>query len=100
MSKTLNTETELKEFLNGNYKAVVVFGKKDCIHCSIVETVIESIEKDYPLIAFGFTTEKAIAERRHIDAFPVVAFYENGSIVATLHGSGKITIIKEILNNI
>ena len=46
MSKTLNTETELKEFLNGNYKAVVVFGKKDCIHCSIVETVIESIEKD------------------------------------------------------
>lgn len=100
MSKTITTENELKEFLNGNHKAVVVFGKKDCIHCSIVETVIESIEKDYPLIAFGFTTEKAIAERRHIDGFPVVAFYENGSIVATLHGSGKITIIKEILNNI
>lgn len=98
MSKTLNTETELKEFLNGNYKAVVVFGKKDCIHCSIVETVIESIEKDYPLIAFGFTTEKAIAERRHIDAFPVVAFYENGSIMGTLHGSSKIVHIKDMLN--
>jgi len=98
MSKTITTETELKEFLNGNHKAVVVFGKKDCIHCSIVETVIESIEKDYPLIAFGFTTEKAIAERRHIDGFPVVAFYENGNIMGTLHGSGKITFIKDMLN--
>lgn len=98
MNKTITTETELKEFINKNQRAAVVFGKKDCIHCSIVETVIESIEKDYPLIAFGFTTEKAIADRRHIEGYPVIAFYENGNIMGTLHGSGKITFIKDMLN--
>lgn len=98
MSKTLNTETELKEFLNGNQRAVVVFGKKDCLHCSIVETVIEGIQKEYPLVAFGFTTDRAIADRRHIEAYPVIAFYEKGVIQGTLHGSGKITFIKNMLN--
>lgn len=98
MSKTLNTENELKEFLNENHMAVVVFGKKDCLHCSIVESVIESIEKDYPLIAFGFTTDRALADRRHIEEYPVVAFYENGNIMGTLHGSSKIVHIKDMLN--
>lgn len=98
MSKTLNTENELKEFINRNQRAVVVFGKKDCLHCSIVESVIESIEKDYPLIAFGFTADRAIAERRHIDACPIIAFYENGNIMGTLHGSSKIMNIKDMLN--
>ena len=98
MSKTITTENELKEFLNGNHRAVVVFGKKDCLHCSIVETVIESIEKVYPLIAFGFTTENALAERRHIEAYPVIAFYENGNVIGTLHGSGKIIHIKSMLD--
>lgn len=95
---TIDTEYELKEFINSNIRAVVVFGKKDCLHCSIVETVIEGIQKEYPLIAFGFTTEKSLAERRHIDAYPVIAFYENGNIQGTLHGSSKIVHIKEILN--
>lgn len=98
MSKTLNTETELKEFINKSQRAVVVFGKKDCIHCSIVETVIDGIEKQYPLVSFGFTTDRAIADRRHIEAYPVIAFYENGVIQGTLHGSGKITFIKDMLN--
>lgn len=98
MSKTLNTENELKEFLNGNHRTVVVFGKKDCLHCSIVESVIEGIEKDYPLIAFGFTTERDLAEKRHIEAYPVIAFYENGNIMGTLHGSSKIVHIKDMLN--
>ena len=98
MSKTITTENELKEFLNENYKAVVVFGKKDCIHCSIVETVIEGIQKEYPLVAFGFTTERDLAEKRHIEAYPVIAFYENGTIQGTLHGSSKIVHIKEMLN--
>lgn len=98
MSKTINTETELKEFINRNHRAVVIFGKKDCLHCSIVETVIDGIEKQYPLVSFGFTTERAIADRRHIEAYPVMAFYENGVIQGTLHGSSKIVRIKEILN--
>ena len=98
MNKTITTETELKEFINKNQRAVVVFGKKDCLHCSIVETVIEGIQKEYPLIAFGFTTERDLAEKRHIEAYPVVAFYENGNIMGTLHGSGKIVYIKDMLN--
>ena len=98
MSKTITTETELKEFINRNQRAVVVFGKKDCLHCSIVETVIDGIEKQYPLVAFGFTTERDLAEKRHIEAYPVVAFYENGNIMGTLHGSGKIVYIKDMLN--
>lgn len=97
-SMTINTEQELRDFLRGKKRAVVVFGKKDCLHCSIVESVIESIEKDYPLIAFGFTTERDLAEKRHIEAFPVVAFYENGNIMGTLHGSSKIVHIKDMLN--
>lgn len=98
MSKTITTETELKEFINRNQRAVVVFGKKDCLHCSIVETVIGGIQKEYPLVSFGFTTDRAIAEKRHIEAYPVIAFYENGVIQGTLHGSGKITLIKNMLN--
>lgn len=98
MSKTITTETELKEFINRNQRAVVVFGKKDCLHCSIVETVIDGIEKQYPLVSFGFTTERAIADRRHIEAYPVMAFYENGTIQGTLHGSSKIVHIKDMLN--
>lgn len=98
MSKTIKTETELKEFINRNQRAVVIFGKKDCLHCSIVETVIDGIEKQYPLISFGFTTEMEIADRRHIEAYPVMAFYENGTIQGTLHGSSKIVHIKDMLN--
>ena len=98
MSKTITTENELKEFLNGNHRAVVVFGKKDCLHCSIVETVIDGIEKQYPLVSFGFTTERDLAEKRHIEAYPVIAFYENGNIIGTLHGSGKIIHIKSMLD--
>ena len=95
---TIDTEYELKEFINSNTRAVVVFGKQDCLHCSIVETVIESMGKDYPLIAFGFTTERDLAEKRHIEAYPVIAFYENGNIIGTLHGSGKIIHIKSMLD--
>lgn len=98
MSKTLNTENELKEFINKSHRAVVVFGKKDCLHCSIVETVIDGIQKEYPLIVFGFTTERDLAEKRHIEAYPVMAFYENGNIQGTLHGSSKIVHIKDMLN--
>lgn len=98
MSNTINTEQELRDFLRGKQRAVVVYGKKDCLHCSIVETVIEGIAKEYPLIDFGFTTEKTLADARHIEAFPVAAFYENGNIMGTLHGSGKITFIKDMLN--
>jgi len=97
-SMTINTEQELRDFLRGKKRAVVVFGKNDCLHCSIVESVIESIEKDYPLIAFGFTTERDLAEKRHIEAYPVVAFYENGNIMGTLHGGSKIMNIKDMLN--
>lgn len=96
--RTISSEHELTEFIKNSTRAVVVFGKKDCLHCSIVETVIESIVVKYPLVSFGFTTERSLAEKRNIDAFPVVAFYENGNIQGTLHGSGKITFIKEMLN--
>ena len=98
MNKTITTEDELKEFINKSQRAVVVFGKKDCLHCSIVETVIEGIQKEYPLIAFGFTTERDLAEKRHIEAYPVIAFYENSNIMGTLHGSSKIVHIKDMLN--
>lgn len=84
MNKTITTETELKEFINRNQRAVVVFGKKDCLLCSIVETVIDDIEKQYPLVAFGFTTDREIADKHHIEAYPVMAFYENGNIMGTL----------------
>lgn len=95
---TIDNEQQLRDFLKNSKKAVILFGKPDCLHCSIVETVIEGIAKEYPLIDFGFTTEKALADARHIEAFPMVAFYENGNIMGTLHGSGKITLIKEMLN--
>lgn len=98
MNKTITTETGLKEFINKSQRAVVVFGKKDCLHCSIVETVIDGIQKEYPLVAFGFTTDRALADRRHIEAYPVIAFYENGTIQGTLHGSSKIVHIKDMLN--
>lgn len=95
---TINTEKELGDFLHEKSRTVVLFGKKDCLQCSIVETAIESIEKGYPLVSFGFTTDRDIAEKRHIDAYPVLVFYENGTEIGRLIGSGKIGRLKDILN--
>lgn len=97
-SYTLNSEIELKDFLCEHPKAVVVFGKPDCLHCGVVETIFESVLKDYPLIAFAFTTSQEIAEKRHIESFPVTCFYEDTHLQGCLVGSGFVEKTKEILN--
>ena len=97
-SMTISNEKELHDFLRGKQRAVVLFGKEGCLRCSIVETVIDGIKKEYPIIAFGFTKDTALAESRHIDTYPVLVFYENGAEVGRLIGSDKITRIKNILN--
>ena len=95
--KEIKTRQELKEAVKHS-RSVVMYGKEDCLHCSIVRTCIESVEMQYPLISFFFTEEKELAEKKHIEEFPVLLFYENGNIEGALVGSGKITKIKEMLN--
>ena len=95
--KEIKTREELREAAN-QARSVVMFGKADCLHCSIVRTCIESIEKQYPLIDFCFTENKEFASARNIDAFPVLVFFENGIEQGSLVGSSHITILKDMLN--
>lgn len=98
MSDTITTEKELRDFLRNKPRAVVLYGKDNCLHCSIVESVLGDVEKHYPLIAFGYTNSTALADKLHINAYPVLIFYENGAEQGRLIGSGKITFIKDMLN--
>ena len=93
----IKTNDDLKKVAKMS-RTVVMYGKPDCLHCSIVRTCIESVEMQYPLISFFFAEEKELAEKKHIEVFPVLLFYENGNIEGALVGSGKITKIKEMLN--
>ena len=95
--KEIKTNEELKEALK-KPKSVVMFGKTDCLHCTIVQNCIESVERHFPLIDFYYTEVRAFADARHIDAFPVTYFYEYGSVFATLVGSKYAIRIREILN--
>lgn len=95
--KEIKTQEDLKNALNSS-RSVVMYGKPDCLHCTIVRNCIESIEKQYPLINFHFTEDRDIANRYGFDAFPVLVFYENGCEQGRLIGSSKIIHIKEMLN--
>ena len=97
-SMTINTEQELREFLRGKKRAVVVFGKHDCLHCTIVKNCIESVERHFPLIDFYYTEVREFADARHIDAFPVTILYENGSEIARLVVSKHATKVRDIFN--
>jgi thioredoxin-like negative regulator of GroEL len=95
--KDIKTREELKEALR-KPKTVVMFGKPDCLHCTIVKNCIESVERHFPLINFYYTEVKEFADARNIDAYPVTYLYENGNVIATLVGSKHITKIRDILN--
>lgn len=95
--KEIKTREELRDAEN-QASSVVMFGKEDCLHCSIVRTCIESVEKHYPLIGFHFTESRELSNARNIDAYPVLVFYENGIEQGRLIGSSHIHKIKELLN--
>lgn len=95
---TINSEEELKQFLKDTQRAVVVFGKPNCLHCGIVENVLESIKAEYPLIKFGYTLDTEMSKARHFNSFPTMCFYEYGCVIGMLYGSGKITQINDMLN--
>lgn len=95
--KEIKTREELREAAN-QARSVVMFGKEDCLHCSIVRTCVESVEKYYPLLGFHFTESRELSNVRNIDAYPVLVFYENGIEQGRLIGSNHINKIKELLN--
>ena len=95
--KEIKTREELKEALNKT-RSVVMFGKADCLHCTIVRNCIKSVEKHFPLIDFYFTENRDFSNARNISSFPVVVFYENGIEQGTMVGSNHITLIRDILN--
>lgn len=95
--KEIKTREELKNGMNQRH-SVIMFGKEDCLHCSIVRTCIEDVEKHFPLVGFYFTENRDFSNERNIDAFPVLVFYENGIEQGKLIGSNHITKIREMLN--
>lgn len=95
--KEIKTREELQQALR-TQKSVVMYGKPDCIHCNIVRTAIESIERHFPLVDFFFTEEKMFSKERYVDAFPVTIFYENGNEQGRLAGSGKVHLIRKMLD--
>lgn len=95
--KEIKTREELKEALR-KPKTVVMYGKHDCLHCTIMRNCIESVERHFPLIDFYYTEAREFADSRHIDAFPVTILYENGSEIARLVGSKFATKVRDIFN--
>lgn len=98
MSKTIDNEKELRDFINSNMKAAVMFGKKDCIHCTIAKKCIEEVEESFPDIGFCITEERELSEMRHINAFPVIVLYKNGTEQGRLCGTDNIAYLKNILS--
>lgn len=96
MKETITRE-ELKEALR-KPKTVLMYGKHDCLHCTIMRNCIESIERHFPLIDFYYTEVREFADARHIDAYPVTILYENGSEIARLVGSKFATKVREVFN--
>ena len=95
--KEIKTREELKGAINKT-SSVVMFGKENCLHCSIVQNCVESVEKHYPNIGFYYTDNNELSSSRNINAFPVLVFYENGAEKCRITGSGHIHKIKEIIN--
>ena len=95
--KEIKTREELKEAFR-KPKSVVMFGKHDCLHCTIMSNCIQSVERHFPLIDFYFTDVKEFSDERHIDAFPVTYLNENGSVMATLVGSKYATRVRDIFS--
>lgn len=95
--KEIKTREELKEALR-KPKTVLMYGKHDCLHCTIMRNCIESIERHFHLIDFYYTEVREFADARHIDAYPVTILYENGSEIARLVGSKFATKVREVFN--
>lgn len=95
--KEIITREELKDALR-KPKTVVMYGKPDCLHCTIMRNCIESVVRHFPLIDFYYTEAREFADARHIDAFPVTILYENGSEIARLEGSKYATKVRDIFN--
>lgn len=95
--KEIITREELKDALR-KPKTVVMYGKPDCLHCTIMRNCIESVERHFPLIYFYYTETREFSDDRHIEDFPVTILYENGSEIARLVGSGFATKVRDIFN--
>ena len=87
----------LRRFVRDNDKAVVMFGKSDCVHCSIAESVMDDVRGDFPQIAFAYVEDTHVALAEGVKSFPTTRFYEGGSHIADLIGSLKIGHIRELL---
>lgn len=93
----IETKEELKEALK-SAKCCIIYGKPDCLHCTIVRTAVDGIIRHFPLISFFYTENTEICGVRPFDGYPVTALYENGYLIGTMEGSGHIGKIREILN--
>lgn len=98
MSKTLNTENELNNFIKTNDMCVVLFGEDDCINCSILENIIESLRPKYPLVSFGFAKGNDLSRIHHIKYFPTLSFFENGMEIGSMIGTAYMMKIRNILD--
>lgn len=79
-------------------RTLVMFGKPDCLHCAIALTFVECLEKKFPLINFYKTDDTKLAEEICAKGFPVLCAYENGNLIATIHGSGHLEHLEDHLN--
>lgn len=95
--KEIKTHEELQTALDQS-RSIIMFGKEDCLHCTIVKNGVGSIVQNYPLIGFYYTKNRDFATARNISAFPVLIFYENGSEQFRITGSSHIHKIRDFIN--
>lgn len=91
----LKTRQDVKDAMNCA-RSAIMFGEADCIHCDIVKRCIEEVECQYPLITFSHAMQGI--EPADVLHFPTIVFYEKGYETGRLVGSGKIHLIKKMLN--
>lgn len=92
----IDTEQDLREALKQD-RCCVIFGKDNCLHCSIAKNVAESMEKAFSEVCFHCTDNTELAKANHVEAYPTVCFYENGLKFATVIGSDHLSFLKYIL---
>lgn len=97
--KTITTLQELEEIIKTSEKVLVKIGQEGCGPCRLLESNMSSIEPEFPEVAF-VTIDATECEESLIDGImsvPVLKYYKDSELIATMNGLKTKDQLKEIL---
>lgn len=100
-SMLIKDSATLDAMLHKNVRCMVLFGRRDCLHCSIMETIMDNIRDEYPTIEFGYIVDDgSVGDGYGVMQYPTIVFFECGHVLGSLVGSERCGSLKSIVNTI